>query len=80
MGYFILGNWANLLGPQRDDGNGLTGERHEFHSEALATFMNKHNCANVARAQAVFGQIGSQHHAVKFIDCVIHPTDMLWLM
>ena len=74
MGDFVFGNLSNLIGQQRDDGNGFPGERHKFHRAAFAAFMNEHDRANVTRAQAVFRQVGRQHHVVEFFDHRIrHP-------
>jgi hypothetical protein len=75
VGDFVFGNLSNLIGQQGNDCDGPAGERHKFHRAALATFMKKHDGANVTRAQAVFRQVGRQHHAVEFFDHVIHPTD-----
>ena len=80
MGNFIFSNLPDLIRQQRDNGNGVSRQRHEFHRAALAAFVNEHDGANVVLGQTVFGQVGRQHYAVEFFYHVIHPTDRLWPM
>ena len=67
VGDFVFCNLPDLIRQQRDHRDGLAGERHKFHRAAFAAFVNKHDRANVARAQAVLRQVGRQHHAVEFL-------------
>jgi len=81
MGDFVPGNQTDLTGQQRHHRDGVTSERHEFNGKALPVLMHQHGGADVALAQAVFGQVGRQNHAVEFFDHnVIHPMDTPWPM
>jgi hypothetical protein len=80
VGDFVLGNLPNLIRQQRNDGNGMSRQRHEFHRATLAAFVNQHDRADVVPGQAMLRQVGRQHHAVEFFNHIIQPTDRLWLM
>ena len=80
VGNFVLGNLPNLIRQQRDDGKGMSRQRHEFHCTAFAAFVNEHDRADVVPRQTMFRQVDRQHHAVEFFNHVIHPKDMPWLM
>ena len=53
VGNLVLGYLPDLVRQQRDDGNGMSRQCHEFHRAAFAAFVNEHSCTDVARAQAV---------------------------
>ena len=68
VGNFVLGNLADLIRQQRDNGDGFAGKGHEFDGAAFATFVNEHDRADVVLGQAMFRQVGRQYHAVEFFD------------
>lgn len=47
MGNFVLGNLADLISQQRDDGEGFAGKGHEFNRATFAAFVNEHDRADV---------------------------------
>src|ERR1035438_10076852 len=68
VGDFVLGNLPDLIRQQRDDGERFAGEGHEFDGAGLAALVNEHDRADVVLGQAMFRQVGRQHHAVEFFD------------
>ena len=81
MSDFILGDPANLVCEQRDDGNGPSRKRHEFDRAASTALVNEYDRADVALGQAMFRQVDHQDYAVEFFDHnVRHPVDTPWPM
>lgn len=68
MGNFVLGNLADLISQQRDDGESFAGKGHEFNRATFAAFVNEHDRADVILGQAMLRQVGRQYHAVEFFD------------
>ena len=57
VGNFVLGNLPNLIREQRNDGNGASRQRHEFHLAALVAFVDKNDRADVVPRQAIMHRI-----------------------
>jgi len=68
VGYFSGGDGPELRRQQRHHRHRLSSQSYEFHLIASSTFMNMHDCANVAGFQALGGQVLGENHAIVFLD------------
>lgn len=70
MSNLVPGHRANLWGFYRHHSGGVTVQRHEFHfvSPAILVQVDQHHGADVARTQAVFGQVACKNHILEFVD------------
>lgn len=59
---------TNLAGCQSHDSDGFAVKRRELDFVTLTALVNKHDRANIALRESVFGKVTGKNHILEFLD------------